>query len=601
MAKLAEAYVDITAHDSKFKSAMKNAESLTNRTVAKIQAKLTAMASNIGRAFADMARKLVLALAALGTAASVAAIKLAADWEQAEVAFTTMLGSAEKAKSFLEDMERFAARTPFELPGLVDASRKLLAFGFVAEDILPMMNAIGDAVSGLGGGAFEIERVTRALGQMKAKGKVSAQEMMQIAELGIPAWEMLADSIGTSIPEAMKRSERGLIDGVTGVNAILIGMQQRFDGMMEKQSKTLAGRWSTFKDSLSMVLRKIGLEINETFDITGTLQRVSEWLDKNQDAIVAWAKKLLETVGRGMKAIIEMFLQIPQVWQKIVTVWEATGRFFAHMLYDMRLKWKLFWAAFRQDFDKMTELNDLIKANTAAAKEYFAAVKTTVSAPLRKVGLPGLPPLPESSGAGGSTKFAGLTAVGPGIAGMVDATQDALTKMISDEIARRKGLWESVLDMTEDYTVKLVRLAEGETAARMKALDIEATKRRDLIYANVKDEERRAMLMKALDADIGAQKADIMDEEAKKAEEEARADAQRRRDKIGFVGSLSDVWRSAMTAGARLGVPVPPEIKAERYSKDQLDELKKIAEWSEKQYLLAQSSLNKLAVAESML
>jgi hypothetical protein len=135
----------------------------------------------------------------------------------------------------------------------------------------------------------------------------------------------------------------------------------------------------------------------------------------------------------------------------------------------------------------------------------------------------------------------------------------------------------------------------------MKALDIEATKRRDLIYANVKDEERRAMLMKALDADIGAQKADIMDEESKRADEEARAEAQRRRDKVGFAGGLTDVWRSAMTAGARLGVPVPPEVQSERYSKDQLEELKKIADWSEKQYLLAQSNLNKLATAESML
>lgn len=170
-----------------------------------------------------------------------------------------------------------------------------------------------------------------------------------------------------------------------------------------------------------------------------------------------------------------------------------------------------------------------------------------------------------------------------------------------DEIARQRSAWESVLDMAEGYTVRLVDLAEGETAARMKALDIEATKRRDLIYANVKDEERRAMLMKALDADIGAQKADIMAEESKRADEEARADAQRRRDKVGFAGGLTDVWRSAMTAGARLGVPVPPEIKAERYSKDQLEELKKIADWSEKQYLLAQSNVNKLATAESML
>jgi len=98
-------------------------------------------------------------------------VKAAAEYEQTRIAFENLLQSAEQASAFLRDLERFAARTPFELPQLERAARQLLAFGFAAQDILPMLRAVGDAVAGLGGGADMIDRVIRALGQMAAKGR----------------------------------------------------------------------------------------------------------------------------------------------------------------------------------------------------------------------------------------------------------------------------------------------------------------------------------------------------------------------------------------------------------------------------------------------
>lgn len=212
------------------------------------------------------------------TAAGAAGIKMAADMEQSRIAFTTLLGSAEQAETFLKQLSDFASRTPFEFPGLVNASRQLLAFGFQSQEIIPMMTAVGNAVAGLGGGAAEIDRVTRALGQMQAKGKVSAEEMGQLAELGIPVWQMLADKIGVSIPQAMKMAEQGAVSAGTGINAILEGMNSKFGGMMEQQSTTLLGLWSTAKDNLSLVLRTLGEKIIETFDLKTKLAGAVEWL-----------------------------------------------------------------------------------------------------------------------------------------------------------------------------------------------------------------------------------------------------------------------------------------------------------------------------------
>lgn len=211
------------------------------------------------------------AAAAAAGAAGIAMIKSAASMEQNAIAFRNMLGSGEKAAAFLEELEQFAAHTPFEFPGLVDASRKLLAFGFAAEEILPMMTAMGDAVAGLGGGAFEIDRITRALGQMQAKGKIASQEMMQLTELGIPAWQMLADSIGVSIPEAMDLVERRMIDAETGIAAILQGMTAKFGGQMSDQSATINGLWSNLMDSIGMTGRAVGAELIEAFNVREVL------------------------------------------------------------------------------------------------------------------------------------------------------------------------------------------------------------------------------------------------------------------------------------------------------------------------------------------
>ena len=156
-----------------------------------------------------------------------------------------------------EELQKFAESTPFELPGLIDASQKMLAFGFTAEKILPTLTAIGDAVSGLGGSPEKLQRVITAIGQIQAKGKVQAQEMLQLAEAGIPAWEMLAKAIGKTIPEAMKESENGAIDAATAINALINGMNQKFGGLMAKQSKSFTGLKSTFNDLLRDVAGKV--------------------------------------------------------------------------------------------------------------------------------------------------------------------------------------------------------------------------------------------------------------------------------------------------------------------------------------------------------
>lgn len=189
---------------------------------------------------------------------SINALKVGSEMEQTRIAFTTMLGSASKATEFLGQLKTFAAGTPFEFPGLVDSARRLQALGFAADQVIPSLQAIGNASAALGGGAAMIDRVTLALGQMTSKGKVSAQEINQLAESGIGAWKILAEKMGKSIPEVMALAEKGLINAARAVPEILGALNAQFGGMMEKQAQTIAGQWSNLQDRLTFILMDLG-------------------------------------------------------------------------------------------------------------------------------------------------------------------------------------------------------------------------------------------------------------------------------------------------------------------------------------------------------
>lgn len=217
--------------------------------------------SQLGQDLTAIGAKMSAAVTIPLLAAGGAALKLAGDYEQAQIAFETMLGSAAKSKAFLQDLEEFAKKTPFDFPGLVEASRRLIAMGFEADRVIPILRTVGDTAAATGKGAVGVDLITLALSQMRAKGKVSAEEMTrQLGQL-IPAWDMLARSIGVSVPEAMKMAEQGMLSGAEAVDRILGEMAADYGGQMEKQMTTLLGLWDRAKDTFLIALRKMGTEL----------------------------------------------------------------------------------------------------------------------------------------------------------------------------------------------------------------------------------------------------------------------------------------------------------------------------------------------------
>jgi len=229
--------------------------------------------------------------------------------EQAEIGFSTMLGSAEKAKSFLDDLEKFAAKTPFEFTELRTAATRMLAFGFSMEQVLPTLTAIGNAAAGLGMGAEGVNRIILALGQMRAKAKVSAQEMMQLTEAGIPAWDILAKAMGKSTAEVMKLAEKGVIPADKAIQALTEGMSARFPNMMAAQSKTLGGMISNLQDWSEKAGRTLGKGLFEQIKpmVENALKHLNKLADTGQ--LEKWGAQ----IGKSFAFVVEHGRQLTAV------------------------------------------------------------------------------------------------------------------------------------------------------------------------------------------------------------------------------------------------------------------------------------------------
>ena len=212
--------------------------------------------------------------------------------QTAQIGFSTMLGSAEKAQAFLNDMADFAAKTPFGYEELLDASKKMLAYGFSAENVLPTLRAVGDATAALGMGSEGIDRVTLALGQILAKGKLSGEEMRQLTEAGIPAWHMLAEAMGATVPELQKMVSKGLIPGAKAVEMLTAGMTKRFGGMMASMENTWQGVTSSIKDIWRMTVGAL------TQNLFGGLNAM---LIKVRDFMAAFYSYLQGILGKKAK------------------------------------------------------------------------------------------------------------------------------------------------------------------------------------------------------------------------------------------------------------------------------------------------------------
>lgn len=213
------------------------------------------------------------------------AIKTASDLEQTTISFTTMLGSAEKANIFVRDLVDFAKRTPFELRGLQDASKQLLAYGFAQNEVIPNLKALGDIAAGVG--MDKLPNLILAFGQVRAATKLTGGDLRQFSEAGVPLLAQLAENFHKTAGEIQEMVSKGKI-GFADVQKALMDMSKeggRFNNLMDNQSKSLGGMISNLKDAWNQFLTQEGAKFIEwakkvvTYVIDLVQNKLPGWID----------------------------------------------------------------------------------------------------------------------------------------------------------------------------------------------------------------------------------------------------------------------------------------------------------------------------------
>lgn len=271
----------------------------------KSEAQFKKVTDNLNKMGKKLTTFVTLPILGIGTAA----IKAAADFEKQRVAFETMLGSADKAKVLLQEIEAFSATTPFQLPGLLTASKRLLAFGVAAGDIVETMRRLGNAAQG---DQAILDRLTLAFGKLRAKGKATMEELNMFTEAGVPIIQALADEYEVTTQELFKLVETGKV-GFEDVNTAITNLttgQGQFAGLIEKQSETLIGLFSTMKDNVVLLAKAFGDILlpfikNLVSGFTDFIKRFQA-MDESQKRLLVTILGIAAAIGPALLVISKM-------------------------------------------------------------------------------------------------------------------------------------------------------------------------------------------------------------------------------------------------------------------------------------------------------
>ena len=172
--------------------------------------------------------------------------------EYAKVAYSNLFGDTALADEFINVLKDFAATTPFSFAESEAAAKRLLAYGIQYKNVMYVMQGVL-AASSMQGNPQVIESVSRALGQIYTKGRLMNEEMRQLAEAGIPAYEILQEKLGLTQKQLQNLGKEG-IPASKAINALVDGMNERFGGVVSASSRTLKGIISNIKDNAVMLV-----------------------------------------------------------------------------------------------------------------------------------------------------------------------------------------------------------------------------------------------------------------------------------------------------------------------------------------------------------
>lgn len=222
------------------------------------------------------------------------------EFQQLEIAFETMLGSAERAKVLMDQLVETAAKTPFDLTGVATGAKQLMAYGFEAEKVNETLITLGDVAAGV---SSPLNDIVYLYGTLRAQGRVFAMDIRQFAGRGIPIYEELSKVLKVSVDQINELVSAGKV-GFKDVEQAFANMTSeggRFNNLMEKQSASIVGLKSNLGDAIDVAANDLGKKLEPAFE---SALRTSIELAENYEEVGQTILELVAVYGTYKAALI---------------------------------------------------------------------------------------------------------------------------------------------------------------------------------------------------------------------------------------------------------------------------------------------------------
>lgn len=227
-------------------------------------------------------------------------VQVRGQFQQLEIAFETMLGSKSKAHELMRQMEETAAKTPFDLDGVANCAKQLLAYGESADKVNDTLVRLGNIASGL---SLPLNDIVYLYGTTMVQGRLYAADVRQFTGRGIPLVKELARMYGVTADEINNMVSAGKI-GFPDVQKVLNKLTDeggQFYNLMEKQSKSLTGMISNLGDTWDQVQDHLGEQNQDLF--AGAINAAGYFLEHLED-ILKMVKAVAIAYGSYRAALV---------------------------------------------------------------------------------------------------------------------------------------------------------------------------------------------------------------------------------------------------------------------------------------------------------
>lgn len=220
-------------------------------------------------------------------------VNVRAEIQALEVSFRTLLGSQQASAALMSQMNEFAAATPLMIDDLAKAAQTMLGFNVAADEVMPMLKAIGDISMG---DSQKFQSLALSFSQMSSVGKLMGQDLLQMINAGFSPLAVMAEKTGKSIGELKEEMSKGAISADMVKQAFIDATSEggQFYGMLKSQGDTVKGALGALSGAITDMFNGIG-EHSEGI-IKGSVKSL-QWLAKNYEKIgkiLAW---LIVTYG----------------------------------------------------------------------------------------------------------------------------------------------------------------------------------------------------------------------------------------------------------------------------------------------------------------